>query len=279
MNHHQRRAAALKAAIRDAPLFAPPPLDLPLVQITLAKEGIPDKVLTLSALELRDYFAVCRLEHAYRQPIADETFEKLARALQTELTQKLRCEIYAIIMGTALMITRGWHSPRAMLQLLKKLKLDAFQALTDAQSQSDSWAEFVIRTIQHQANQLQLPVGSVIDRQIEAIREVVPRGRPGEEARSLFFESVVATAQQYDERLALPPREDSRGMTSTPLFEFGAAMCDLVADYGNFMLEQQQLPLGRFNGFSTLSREQLIYHLEVARRVILQEKSISSVNS
>src|SRR5262249_36276698 len=163
--------------------------------------------------------------------IADETFEKLARALRVEMTVELRREIYATIIGTAIMITRGWHSPRAMLQLLKKLKRCGLQALTDAQSQSDSWTEFVIRTIQDQATQEQLPVRSIIDRQIEAIREVVPRGRPDEEARSLFFEGVVATAQRYGVRLALPPRDDSydsRGMTSTPLFEFGAAMCDLV---------------------------------------------------
>ena len=98
-------------------------------------------------------------------------------------------------------------------------------------SQNDSWAEFVIRAVQEEARARQLPVDFILSRHIEALREMVPPGRPDEEARSMLFETAAAIACDYDAGLALPPRDDSRGLTSTPLFEFGAAMVDLVVDY------------------------------------------------
>ena len=250
-NRHRRRALAARVRKGLPPLPMPPsPFELPLVQMSMPSQGAHGKPLTFSALGLRDYFSLCLLEHAERQPIADETFEALAHALRVELTEALRHQIYAAVVGTALMITRGWHSPRATLRLLKKLKRDGLQKLTDAQSQNDSWAEFVIRAVQEEARARQLPVDFILSRHIEALREMVPPGRPDEEARSMLFETAAAIACDYDAGLALPTRDDSRGLTSTPLFEFGAAMVDLVVDYGNAMLARQQLPPGRFDGLA-----------------------------
>ena len=117
----------------------------------------------------------------------------------------------------------------------------------------------------------------VIKKYIEAIR--IPRGRPDEEARTIFFEAVVAIAHQQRDTLALPPRDSSRGHSNTPLFEFGSEMRDLVVDYGNAILDRRGLPRGQFDGFSRLTRKRLIGCLEVARKVIRQENSIGSVNS
>ena len=247
------------------------------MQITLAREGEADKILTLSPIGLRDYFTSLTMEHARDQPIAEPTLEKIARVLRIELTETLRHEIYCTIIGTTLMTVRKWYSPRTLLALLKDLKRDSLGTIS--RSKGNSFAEFVIQTIQDQASATKMPPRDVIKEHIEAIREVVQRGRPDEEARTIFFESVVETAHRHGDTLALPPRDDSRGHLNTPLFEFGSEMRDLVVDYGNAILDRRGLPRGRFDGFSRLNRNQLIGCLEVARRVIRQENSIGSVNS
>jgi hypothetical protein len=246
------------------------PQDLPLVQIMLTKEGAPDKTLTLSPIGLRDYFTTCTLEHAHEQPIEDATFEGLAAALGVELTNTLRREIYATIIGTTLMTLRRWYSPRKLAQLLEKLKRDPLQTI--AVTRDDTFAEFTIQTIQQAVKSSGRSSHEVIDWHLAAIREAIRRGHPDEEARSIFFEEVVAIAQRRGDKLALPPRDESRGMTNTPLFEFSVAMRDLVIDYSNTMLERKHLPASRFDSFA-LSRKQLISHLETARKTILREKS------
>ncbi len=252
-------------------------LTLPFVQITLAREAEADRILTLSPIGLRDYFTSLTMEHARDQPIAEPTLEKIARVLRIELTETLRHEIYCTIIGTTLMTVRKWYSPRTLLALLKDLKRDSLGTIS--RSKGNSFAEFVIQTIQDEASATKMPPRDVIKEHIEAIREVVPRGRPDEEARTIFFESVVATAHRHGDTLALPPRDDSRGHLNTPLFEFGSEMRDLVVDYGNAILDRRGLPRGRFDGFSRLNRNQLIGCLEVGRKVIRQENSIGSVNS
>lgn len=252
-------------------------LTLPFVQITLAREGQHDRILTLSPLDLRDYFTSLTMEHAREQPIAEPVFEKLALALQIEPGERLRHEIYSTIIGTTLMTVRKWYSPRTLLALLKDLKRDSLGTIS--RSKGDSFAEFVIQTIQDQASATKMLPRDVIKEHIEAIREVVQRGRPDEAARTIFFESIVETAHRHGDTLALPPRDDSRGHLNTRLFEFGSEMRDLVVDYGNAILDRRGLPRGRFGGFSRLNRSQLIGCLEAARRVIREEESIGSVNS
>ena len=253
-------------------------LTLPFVQITLAREAEADKILTLSPIGLRDYFTSLTMEHARDQPIAEPTLEKIARVLRIkQLTETLRQEIYCTIIGTTLMTVHKWYGPRTLLALLKDLKRDSLETIS--RSKGDSFVEFVIQTIQDQASETKMPARDVIKKYIEAIREVVPRGRPDEEARTIFFEAVIAIAAQHGDTLALPPRDDSRGHSNTPLFEFGSEMRDLVVDYGNAILDRRGLPRGRFNGFARLTRNQLIGCLEVARKVIKQENSIGSVNS
>ena len=52
-------------------------LTLPFVQITLAREGEGDKILTLSPIGLRDYFTCLTMEHARDQPIASRPSRRL----------------------------------------------------------------------------------------------------------------------------------------------------------------------------------------------------------
>ena len=118
---------------------------IPFVQITLAKEGEQDRILTLGPLGLRDYFTALTMEHAREQPIAEPVFEKLALALQIELGETLRHEIYSTIIGTTLMTVRKWYGPRTLLALLKDLKRDLLGTIS--RSKGDSFAEFVIQTI------------------------------------------------------------------------------------------------------------------------------------
>ena len=218
-------------------------LTLPFVQITIAREGEGDRILTLSPIGLLDYFTSLTMEHARDQPIAEPTFEKIARVLRIAVTEKLRREIYDTIIGTTLMTVRKWYSPRMLLALLKDLKRDSLGTIS--RSKGNSFAEFVIQTIQDQASAREMPSRDVIKEHIEAIREVIQRGRPDEEARTMFFESVVETAHRHGDTLALPPRDDSRGHLNTPLFEFGSEMRDLVVDYGNAILDRRGLPRGR----------------------------------
>jgi hypothetical protein len=252
-------------------------LTLPFVQITLAREAEADRILTLSPIGLDDYFTSLTMEHAREQPIAEPILEKMARVLRIKLAETLRKEIYCTIVGTTLMTVHRWYSPRKLLALLKELKHDSLGTIS--RSKGDSFAEFVIQTIQDQASATKMPSRNVIKKHIEAIQEVVPRGRPDEEARTIFFEAVVDIAHRQGDTLALPPRDDSRGLSNTPLFEFGSEMRDLVVDYGNAILDRRGLSRGRFDGFSRLNRSQLIGRLEVGRKVIRRENSIGSAKS
>jgi hypothetical protein len=249
MNRHERRAA--KA--RGQPMTEVN-AELPFVQITLAKEGEQDLILTLSPVGLRDYFTSLTIEYARDQPIAEPTLEKIARALRIELTEVLCHEVYTAIVGTALMTVRKWYSPRAALELLKSLKRDPLGTIS--RSKGDPFAEFVIEQMQNQASIAGLLPRDIIKEHIAAVREVISRGRPDEEVRTIFFESIVETARRHGDTLALPPRDDSRGHLNTPLFEFGSVMRDLVVDYGNAILDRRGLPRGRFDGFSRLGRNQ-----------------------
>ena len=194
-------------------------LTLPFVQITLAREGEADRILTLSPIGLSDYFTSLTMEHARAQPIAETTLDKIARMLRIDLTETLRHEIYSTIIGTTLMTVHKWYSPRTLLALLMDLKRDPLRTIS--RSKDDSFAEFVIQTIQDQASATKMTSRDAIKEHIEAIREVIHRGRPDEEARTIFFESVVATAHRHGDTLALPPRDATRGHLNTPLFEFG----------------------------------------------------------
>jgi hypothetical protein len=169
-------------------------LTLPLVQITLAREAEADRILTLSPIGLNDYFTSLTMEHAQDQPIAEPTLEKIARALRIKLTETLRHDIYCTIIGTTLMTVRKWYGPRTLLALLKDLKRDSLGTIS--RSKGDTFAEFVIQTIQDQASATKMPARDVIKKHIEAMQEVVPRGRPDEEVRTIFFEAIVAIAHR-----------------------------------------------------------------------------------
>ena len=110
----------------------------------------------------------------------------------------------------------------------------------------------------------------MINDHIDAIREVIGPGRPDEEARAIFFESVIEIARRSGDRLALPRRDDSREHPNTSLLQFATEMRNLVVIYGNAILDRRQLPRGRFDGFEQLQRDRLIGCLEAARRTILR---------
>ena len=111
---------------------------LPFVQITLAREAEADRILTLSPIDLRDYFTSLTMEHARDQPIAEPTLEKIARVLRIALTEKLRRGIYDTIIGTTLMTVRKWYSPRMLLALLKELKRDSLGTISRSKGDTSS---------------------------------------------------------------------------------------------------------------------------------------------
>jgi hypothetical protein len=125
-----------------------PDRDLLLTQITITRgcDGAPDRTLTLSPQGLRDHFAALTMEHAREQPIEEATFERLARALQVELNEKLRFDICETIIGTTLLIVRGWHGPREILKVLKQLRHDALGTM--ARGKDDRFIQFVVDMIQ-----------------------------------------------------------------------------------------------------------------------------------
>jgi hypothetical protein len=244
--------------------------EVPLFQISLTKNGEPDHILTLSPSGLRDFFTCKTMEFASEQPIAEATFVKLAGTLRIECNDDFRSAIYDTIIGATMMIVRKWHSPRSLLSLFKDLKHDPLATIDKARG--DQFAEHVIATIQSEMASTRQPMRKVLNRHIEAIKEVIKPGRPDEEARNIFFEAALDIARRCGDTLALPPRDRDRELTSTPLFEFAAAMSDLVMNYGNMLLDRRGLPRGRFDRFA-LERDALIRRLEDTRRAILRENS------
>jgi hypothetical protein len=254
--------------------------DLLLTQITITRgcDGEPDRTLTLSPQGLRDHFAALTMEHAREQPIEEATFERLARALQVELNEKLRFDICQTIIGTTLQIVRGWHGPRETLKVLKQLRHDAWGTM--ARGKDDRFIRFVVDMIQGEIDATGKPPREVINHYIEAMQEAISRGRPPEEEpRNLFFETIVSIAREHGDRLALPSRDSSFEQPPTSLFKFASAMRDLVVDYGNGILERRGLQRGRLDGFAELDQNRLIIQLEAARKRILQEIPMGSLNS
>jgi hypothetical protein len=246
--------------------------DLLLMQITITRgcDGEPDQTLTLSPQGLRDHFAALTLEHAREQPIEEATFERLARALQVELNEKLRFDICQTIIATTLLIVRGWHGPREILKVLKQLRHDAWGTM--ARGKDDRFIQSVVDMIQGEIDATGLQPRQVINHNIEAVQEAIYRGRPPEEEqRNLFFESVVGIAREHGDRLALPSRDSSFEQPPTSLLKFASAMRDLVVDYGNGILDRRGLQRGRFDGFAAFDQNRLIIQLEAARKRILQE--------
>jgi hypothetical protein len=270
MNRRQRRAAEAQA--RSKTLAAIVWRDLPLMQITLSKGGAPDKTLTLGPNNLLSYLTICTLEHASKQPIDEEVFKTIAGTLHVELTAQFRHNVHSIIIGTALMITHRYYSPRKLAALFEDLRRDPLKTI--AETRGDSFAEFVIGAVEDWTKATGKASNIAIDEHIAAIRETIPPGRPDEEARSIFFESIVATARGYGDNLALPQRDDPNAPV-TSLCQFGSEMTDLIVEYGEAMLERMQLPPGRFDSFAQLEPRQLIRRLEIARARILREKPIS----
>ena len=219
------------------------------------------------------------MEYGRDQPIAEPILEKIARALRIELTETLRHEVYSTIIGTTLMTVRKWYSPRKTPRAAQGPKTRS--AGNDlALAGRVLFAEFVIQTIQDQASTATLRPRDIIKRPtLRRFARLFHAGVPTRKRARSFLMFVVGTAHRHGDTLALPPRDDSRGQLTTPLFEFGSKMRHLVVDYGNAILDRRGLPRGRFGGFSRLNRSQLIGCLEAARRVIREEKSIGSVNS
>ena len=253
--------------------------DLLLTQIVITRgcDGEPDRTLTMSPQGLRDHFAALTLEHARDQPIEEATFERLAHALQVELNEKLRFDICQIIIGTTLQVVRGWHGPRETLKVLKQLRHDALGTM--ARSKDDRFIRFVVDMIQGDIDATGKPSREVIKHHIAAMQEAIYRGRPPEEEpRAIFFETIVRIAREQGDRLALPSRDSSFEQQPTSLLQFASAMCDLVVDYGNGILDRRGLQRGRFDGFAALDRKALIIQLEAARKRILQDISMGPLN-
>jgi hypothetical protein len=158
------------------------------------------------------------------------------------------------------MTVHRWYSPRKTVQLLESIRRDPLKVMVD--NRGDIFAEFVIDFVQQQIATTKRSSHEVLDFHIADIRGAIPRGAPDEEARAIFFETIVIMTEKYIGNLALPPR-DERNKTSTPLYEFANEMTDLVVDYGNAMLTEKKHPLGRFDGFARLDRKRLIRRLEL----------------
>jgi hypothetical protein len=256
-----------------------PDRDLLLTQITITRgcDGAPDRTLTLSPQGLRDHFAALTMEHAREQPIEEATFERLARALQVELNEKLRFDICETIIGTTLLIVRGWHGPREILKVLKQLRHDALGTM--ARGKDDRFIQFVVDMIQGEIDATGKPPREVIKHHIAAVSEAISRGRPPEEEQRNFFEGIVSIAREHGDRLALPTRDSSFEQPSTSLLEFASAMRDLLVEYGDGILDKRGLQRGRLDGFAELDQNRLIIQLEAARKRILQEIPMGSLNS
>jgi hypothetical protein len=179
-----------------------------------------------------------------------------------ELNAQFRLNVHSIIIGTALMITHRYYSPRKLVALFESLKRDSLKTI--GETRGDSFAEFVIGAVEDWTKATGKASNIAIDEQIAAIRETIPPGRRDEEARTIFFESIVATARGYGDNLALPQRNDPDA-PATSLYQFGSEMTDLIVDYGKAMLERMQLPPGRFDSFAQLGPRQLIRRKSHAR--------------
>jgi hypothetical protein len=278
-NRHQRRAAA-KASKKK---FAKPadPMDLPLVGIRFQRDGEGEQLMTFSPNSLRDYFVAATLAHEQRQPVSQETTDALAALLQVEPTARFRFEVIDIIVSTSLVVIKRYNGPREAHDTLQRLKNDPQRALAEGDNYTRLMARMIADSMSVDAADplsmltLDQQRREIIDQHQDAIREVIPRGRPKEEARAIFIEAIVELAWRVGDDLSLPQRGRG-GEGTTKLFAFTSAMRELLLEYGQAMADQRGLPRGRFGPFERLSRDGLIAQLEAARGTVLREKSVAS---
>src|SRR6202035_3899746 len=105
-----------------------------------------------------------------------------------------------------------YHGPREAHDTLQRLKNDPQRALAEGDNYTRLMARMIADSMSVDAADplLMLTLDQqrreIIDQHQDAIREVIPRGRPKEEARAIFIEAIVDLAWRVGDDLSLPQR-------------------------------------------------------------------------
>jgi hypothetical protein len=252
--------------------------ELPLFQVTIARDGEPDMTLTVSPRRWCDLQAAFAIEFAQGLQIEAQV-RQFAEYLGITCTPAFENCVLEVIGGTIMQVLRG-RSTKELAKVFADVVKDPPKAIS--QMGDSKLSGLVIMTL---CEQVSIDPSDPWDKLSgpEKLRDAAKRaqtmfgeppakrGRPREDAKLNFFEGVVAIARAFGAELRLPQHDQDRGDASTPLFMFGEAMLDLMVCQGSVFAHDKGLSDKPFNSFIRLGRTGLIVALERARVVVLAE--------
>ena len=284
MNRHERRAAKSQGhQLNISDELWDEVVDLPLFQVTIARDNAPDVTLVLSPRRWCDLQAAFAIEFASGLQIETQVRE-LAGHLCIAFTPEFRNHVLEVLGGTIMLVLRG-RSSKELAQVFEEVAADPGKAIS--RMGDSKLFELVIRTLSEQVSiDPSDPIAKLSgpeqlrraarNAQV-AFGEPPPgRGRPPENDKLNFFEGVVAIARLFGADLGLPQHGRGDDDTATPLFLFGEAMLDLLVCHGTAFALESGIGGDQFAIFARLNRVGLITALERARKRILAEKPATS---
>jgi hypothetical protein len=284
MNRHERRAAkALGHQLNISDELWDEVVDLPLFQVTIARDGAPDVTLVLSPQRWCDLQAAFAFEFANGLQIESQVRE-LAEHLRIPFTPEFRNLVFEVLGGTIMLVVRG-RSSKELARVFEEVAADPGKAIE--RMGDNKLYDLVIRTLSEQVlidpsdpiAKLSGPeqLRRAAKNAQAGFGEPPPgRGRPREDDKLNFFEGVVAIARIFGADVGLPQhgREDDAAVT--PLFLFGEAMLDLLVCHGTAFAIESGVGGDRFATFARLNRAGLLAALERARKTVLAERLVRS---
>jgi hypothetical protein len=234
-------------------------------------------VLVMAPGDYLGFFTGHLIARSNLRPITAESIARLAGALRVEATDAFAFRVMDVIVGYALLIVHGWHSPRFFRELAGALEANPEQTI--AKYQNDPFVRLLIVRMMRDVDDI-LAVRPFADREPlfrgaarhlrDQMRKEIPRGRPNDKPVALFFESVVRLARRYGCDLRLPEHDESRGGPPvTPLSEFADQMKELLVE----QLRAIGLPAAdsRLRRVEQVTQLGLIFALERARAIVKAE--------
>jgi hypothetical protein len=251
---------------------------LPEMQVIVP--GDPPHVATFAPGDRLAFMTGTLVESSRPRAVDRDRIEQLATILKVEPTTRFVFDVNDTVIGYAMIICFDFRSPRFFRDFFAAL--EANPAAVIEQHRNDPFVALVTAQMEREVlSSMGSPFDDFMTRframarvLHSELRAMVPSGHGDDLPAALFFQHITATARRLRCDLKLPQHDESRGVSTTPFFEF--------ADLMRALLVEQAESLGsnsvRIDQMRTMARGKLIYALERAKGVIKREKSLK-INS
>jgi hypothetical protein len=207
---------------------------LPVMQMIVP--GDPPRVVTSEPGDRLALMTGMLVESSRARAIDRDRIEQLATILKVEPTIRFVFDVNDTVIGYAMLICFDFRSPRffrdffAALEanpaaVIEQHRNDPFVALVTAQMECD-----VLSSMASPFDDFMARFREMARVLHSELRAMVPSGHGDDLPAALFFQHITATAQRLGCDLKLPQHDESRGVSTTPFFEFADLMRALLVE-------------------------------------------------